>query len=250
MDEHDLIQPFGETLYDEGIEEITKDIAEIAIDDLSSMVFEGVSETFLRLPIIKWAVSIGKFGWSVRNAVALRNQLTFIQSLKNNTPNPDEIEKRCVAFRKREKWIIKEIETSVIYLERYTNTKKAQYQAKIYCSLVNGEISFSQYEEYLSILDQIFLIDVEHFLDIVDYYARNNKSFYDQSCIRDTATHFNPVQCRRLESLGLIQGLITTRTGISTVDRYEPTEQGYHLYSVFREENDTHHAKISFSSIR
>lgn len=244
MNELDLIKPFEETIYKEGIEEVTIDFAEMTLDELTKLVFKDVSDTILDFPIINWAAALGKTGWSISKAASLRKQLVFIQNLRSGTIDLKAIEKRRIAINKHEKWIEKEIETSVIFLERYTNVRKAIYQARMYRDLLNGIITFEEYEEYISILDQMIIGDLGYLLDVITYIVENEDDLNNPEKLNEVSKRFHKIRCGRLESLGLLRGIITSRVGSSTVDRYIPTEQGYYLYTVIRDENDTTHPKI------
>ena len=246
MDNNDLIKPFEETLYSAELQDITIDFSEMALDDLTKLFFEGTSDALLSFPIVKGIVALGKTVWNIQRAVSTRNQLTFIQSIKNERPNPIEIEKRKKALKNNEKWIQDEIELTVVYLDRHTSVKKAKYQAKMYADLINGAITFNEYQEYLAILDQLIISDINHFLETVLFVIQNQESFYNSALVDQMAEHFDRTRCRRLESLGLLNGYITTRTGTSIIDRYAPTEQGIYLYNILRE-NDSRYPSIQIS---
>ena len=65
MESIEPIKPFEETIYKNDIENIAIDFADIALDDLTALAFENVSNAFLDLPVVKWATAAGKIGWSV-----------------------------------------------------------------------------------------------------------------------------------------------------------------------------------------
>ena len=83
-----------------------------------------------------------------------------------------------------------------------------------------------------------------HFLDIVTYYANHQDDMDKSECAREVSTHFDRTRCNRLESLGLLEGLITMYPGTSTVDKYVPTNRGFYLYTIFLDEGDAEHIRI------
>lgn len=242
---YDLIRPFGETLLLSDYEDALTDYAELPLDQISKMVFSEAPDAFLELPIIKGAVAIGRLAWSIKSALVMRNQLSFIQSLRKNNPNVQAVEKRRKALENGEKWVIKEIEITLIYLERYADSYKTKYHARLYRDLLDEKITYEEYEEYLTIIESISISDISYFLDLLDYCVKNHKQeFRHQDLTDDSDLKFNHVRCRRLEFWGLINGIITTRMGTSYTDRYVMNDRGLYLYTVFHDENDKKH--ISF----
>lgn len=243
-----IIKPFEETLLFSDYSDTLVDYAEIPLDKLGSCIFKETAQGFLELPIIKGVVALGKLGWSIQRAVVLRNQLTFIQSLKKKTPDPDAVEKRRQALKKNEKWIAKEIETTLIYLERFADSCKAKYQANLYKDLLEQKISFSHYTEYITILDNLMVSDIEYYLDLVDYCIRNGKSEFSQNSISDdNVVIFNFGRCIRLEHWGLLRGIITPTMGASCMDRFIIPDYGLYLYTIFLDDKDNKHIRFTTS---
>ncbi len=244
MENNFLIKPFEDSIYLEELKDVTVDFAELGLDELTNMVFGDVPNALSNIPIIRTAVALGKIGWGIKKATVLRNQLAFIKALQQGKPDPAAVEKRIEALKNHEKWIEKEVETTVVYLERYTHTRKAQYQAGIYGALLNGIIFYEQYEEYLAILDQMLITDTKYLYDVVGFSLKSNKGINEKSLADQNEIQFNAVCCRRLESLGLLLGSITMYPGTSSVDKYLPTHQGLFLYSMFSEKKDSTHPRL------
>lgn len=233
MDENLQIKPFEESIFSSELKDFSTDISEMSLDWVTSSVFQGVSDFLIDLPVVKGVIALGKTAWNIKKAVTLRNQLAYIQELQNGVYDQKRIEKRKNALENHEKWIEKEIELTVIYLDRYTNAKKAVFQAKMYGDVINEKIKFKDYEDYLAILDQLLIGDIEYFNIVFDYYNENKMDFENEDFVDTIEFHYDATRCRRLEFLGLLSGLITTRVGMSTVDRYKPTSIGEYFYSIF-----------------
>lgn len=240
-----LIKPFAESLLFSDYEDTLFDFAEISLDEITKMAFESVPDILCDLPIVKSVVAIGKLGWSIKNALVLRNQLAFIQTLKRGNPDYNAVNKRRKALESGENWIYKEIETTVVYLERYTDTQKAKYQANLYSDVLNGIISYSLYEELLIILDNLFPQDICYFLDITNYSISNNIEVLDTNDLSKISWGYCYERCRRLEYLGLLKGGITTALGTSSIDKYTIDPIGYYLYHIFKDNSDHNRVTIT-----
>lgn len=247
VDDNTLIEPFAESLLFSDYEDTLTDFAEVSLDEITKMVFNSVPDIVCDLPIVKSVVAISRLGWNIKNALVLRNQLTFIQTLKRGNPDYNAVKKRQKAIESGEKWIYKEIETTVVYLERYTDTQKAKYQARLYSDVLNGIISYSLYEELLVILDNLFPQDIHYFLDITNYSISNDIEILDTKALSKLSWGYCYERCRRLEYLGLLKGLITTALGTSSIDKYSIDPSGYYLYSVFTEFSNHDKAKITIN---
>lgn len=245
VEKNKLIKPFAESVLFSDYEDTLTDFAEISLDEITKMVFESAPDILCDLPIVKSVVAISKLGWSIKNALVLRNQLTFIQTLKRGSPDYNAVKKRQEALKSGENWIYKEIETTVVYLERYTDTQKAKYQAKLYSDVLNGTISYSLYEELLIILDNLFPQDIRYFLDITNYSLSYNIEFLETKDLSKISWGYCYERCRRLEYLGLLKGLITTALGTSSIDKYTIDPSGYYLYHIFKENSD--HARVTIT---
>ena len=247
VDDNTLIEPFAESLLFSDYEDTLTDFAEVSLDEITKMVFNSVPDIVCDLPIVKSVVAISRLGWNIKNALVLRNQLTFIQTLKRGNPDYNAVKKRQKAIESGEKWIYKEIETTVVYLERYTDTQKAKYQAKLYSDVLNGIISYSLYEELLIILDNLFPQDIHYFLDITNYSLSNDIEILGTKDLSKLSWGYCYERCRRLEYLVLLKGLITTALGTSSIDKYTIDPNGYYLYSVFKETSDRDKAIITIN---
>lgn len=231
------IKLFENTLINKDFIDASVDFTQISIDALTGYLFPEIADFLRDIPVVQGIVAMGKLAWTISRGVSLRNQLAFIVSLKNETVDPQKAEKRRMALEKNEQWVKKEIETSIVFLDRYTDVKKAVYQSKMYRDLINERIKFDEYEEYLLITDRLFLNDLPFLIEAVDYYDENEKQFYDGDCINQIKSRSDKVRYSRLESLGLLEGLISSRVGTSVVDRYLPTDQGRYFYSIVTEDS-------------
>lgn len=243
-----LIKPFEETLLFSDYEDTVVDYAELPLDQLSELLFKDAPEALVELPIIKGIVAIGRLGWSIRRAVVTRNQLAFIQSLKRGNPDSKAVDKRRQALEKNEKWVKKEIETTLIYLERFTDSHKAKYQARLYRDLLDNKITYDNYEEYLVIIDNIMMTDIEYLLDIYDYCIGRKLTEISQKALAENHDlRFEAARCRRLELWGLLHGIITPTMGSAIVDRYMMSDKGLYMYTIVLDDKDKKHAHIKYT---
>lgn len=77
VDDNTLIEPFAESLLFSDYEDTLTDFAEVSLDEITKMVFNSVPDIVCDLPIVKSVVAISRLGWNIKNALVLRNQLTF-----------------------------------------------------------------------------------------------------------------------------------------------------------------------------
>lgn len=202
------VKTIEESIWSSDIRDLTIDYSEIALDDLAKCILgEHLSPTLESMPVVKMGVAALKLGAGIKTLFDLKKQLTFIQSVQNGHPDEDQVKKRKEAALKGEKWLYREIELTALYLERYSDAKKAKIQAALYVELINGNLSFVKYQDFLTVLDQLILNDIGQLIEIS--YEENMRSVYPKlntspSMMARIEIHY-VTRCNRLYSLGLLQ---------------------------------------------
>lgn len=215
-----IVEDFAESAFCPPLVDAGIDIADVSYDALGEMIFGVAYEGFLKnIPIVKTVMALGETAWNVYQAHLLKKQLAFIEMLAKGKADPAAIEKRKKALEKHEKWVYEEIETTLVYLERYSHVEKAQIHALLYADLVNEKIVYNRFMECLDVIDRLFMSDILSFC----------KPLATGKSVERTQS-----QCDRLQSLGLFHAVITTRVGESTIDRYTETELGRYIFQLIR----------------
>ena len=125
-----IVEDFAESAFCLPLADVGIDIADVSIDTLGEMIFGVAYQGFLKnIPIVKTVMTLGETAWNVYQAHILKKQLAFIEGLARGNADPAAIEKRKKALEKNEKWVYDEIETTLVYLERYSHVEKAQIHA-------------------------------------------------------------------------------------------------------------------------
>ena len=223
------IDSVGAMILDSPIEDVATDYAEIGLDTL----FQDGS-ILEQLPIIKTGIAAFRIGKTIHDRIELKKLIVFLQELKCGSPEKEKLEKRKLAYRNGEKWFLAEVEHISIYLSRQADYKKVKLLAEIYIDLINGEITESQFKEYLDILDRLFFSDCEVLLK--HYWAekahtpplRRNGDEEEEKWRPKCAT----APCNRLSAIGLLNALYGMRYGFSHADYYDITEQGRYFAEI------------------
>lgn len=231
-----LVKPFEETVLLSDLEDVSKDWAELSLDQITELVFGDAAQNYLEFPVIKSIAAFGKAAWSIKKAFVLRNQLIFIQSLRRGNPDPKMIEKRRKALSSGEAWVTKEMETSLLYIERYTDSRKVKVQALFYRDLIDGRIDFQQYEEFIFMLDQLMISDIDYLYRVYKLVVSSNKGDFSRKDAKESDGFvFNSSRLRRLEYFGLLRGVITPYAGEAAIDLFKITDDGLYFYTIIHE---------------
>lgn len=222
MEEKKYIQPFAESVLDKTYD-VSVDFCELGLDAIiESICASPLPEIVKDIPIVKNVVCLGRVGIDAINTIRLKKQLTFINALRREQCDQKELERRKKALANGDKWIFKEIESLYIYLERCSGYEKARLHAKIYATLLNNEITYDDFYEFLQIIDMLFLEDLDQL-----------KRIHEQD------SNYIESKCCRLLSVGVLNGLISMYPGTSRIDKFEITDIGNKLYSVLFKEDTT-----------
>lgn len=147
----------------------------------------------------------------------VKRQLRFLRELSKCSVNQKELNKRRIAYQNKEKWVYREIEQLCLFISRSNDVNKSQIQAYLYISLVNKDIEYKDFVEYLQVVDMMLIEDVK---ELIDIFEQGKNHEYDYA------------RCFRLQALGLLTGGITLYPGESQVDKFYLTKVGRRLCDV------------------
>lgn len=147
----DLIPSFKKSLFSNTVDPIM-DLGEIFLDT----VFEdGILK---EIPVIKSIIALVKTGTALRERQMAKNTYAFIKGLRERTISQEKID----AHRKRledPKCASRELGFVLLMLEREIHAEKARISGRSYAAVVDGEITWDQYQELVEALDRMFMKD-------------------------------------------------------------------------------------------
>ena len=148
----EIINSLNESIISNNLHNITKDLIEVSLDTL-------LKGTAKEIPIINILYSFVKIGIAIRDRALLNKILTFLFNIKD-IPK-DRREKFIQKFDNSNKYRQKISELHLIYLDKYDYTEKAEILAKLVRAKIDEKISANVFLRPTSILDRLFLPDLE-----------------------------------------------------------------------------------------
>ena len=197
--------------------EIIQNMTDETFDKVIDMIGFTVPEILRDIPVFKYVVSLYSLSGDIIKCMEVKRQLRFLRELSKCSVNQKELNKRRIAYQNKEKWVYREIEQLCLFISRSNDVNKSQIQAYLYISLVNKDIEYKDFVEYLQIVDMMFMEDVKELIDIFEQ-GKNHK--YDYA------------RCFRLQALGMLTGGITVYCGESRVDKFYLTDMGKGLCNM------------------
>ena len=144
----------------DNIEEIALD----GIESLTEIIFDnGIVE---KIPIANIASAIIKTGEKIYNKNLEKQTIKFIESLNKQEISEENIKKYKEKVFKNDKKTKEEIERVLLYLNKNIDIEKSELLAKFYASYVNQKINWNKFCEYATIINQIFIYDLQTIYDI------------------------------------------------------------------------------------
>ncbi len=222
----DLVSAFGKTMY-ECFPDASANMVEYGFDELVEHIFQQDLSPYLqvvqKLPIIKYFVTAGKFIATIRERNFLQKTQKFLATLKNGQVKIEEIEKRKIAIKNKEKWVYKELELLVLTIDRFDRTEKAKILAEIYKAYLNGEITILEFDDFCGITERLFLSDIKQIR--VDYEEEQQKKEIEDKMKKqhDIYTGYATFHTRYLEITGrlLAIGLMRISAQVSKNTRVD-----------------------------
>ena len=224
------MQPFADALFSDEIKDVGIDVSEVFLD-----TFADGMPILRDVPIIKSFLAVGKTAKSLQAWFEWKNQLIFLNQLGKGFVDETGLRKRNEAYKNKENWIYREVETLVVYLSKYTSAEKAKIQAELYRDLINGVITQNQFNECLDVLLHLFLSDIPHLLEI--YQTEKEVGLTQADWLKFSEkiqTKFNTTTCRRLMVVGLLHQLHPMSFGFSLDDYFVTSDTGKYLCDVIQ----------------
>ena len=129
-------------------------IAEIAIDGFLQ------NGTIIKdIPIAGSLYSVFKIGRTMKDAIFIKNIMVFLQECKQRDSNYEKREKIKGRFIDDEKYRVKVTETTIVYLNRVENEKKAKKIARLFIALCDDQITYEEYELFSKIVENFTSFD-------------------------------------------------------------------------------------------
>ena len=151
----------------DNIESIALDGIETSID---TILENGIVEN---IPIANIALAIIKTGEMVYNKNLLKQTIEFIESLNKQEISKEKLNKYKQKILKNEKKEKEELERVLLYLNQNIETEKSRLLAKFFTSYINQEINWDRFCEFATVLNQIFVNDLQTLYEV--YKDTRNK---------------------------------------------------------------------------
>lgn len=151
----------------DNIESIALDGIETSID---TILENGIVEN---IPIANIALAIIKTGEMVYNKNLLKQTIEFIESLNKQEISKEKLNKYKQKFLKNKKKQKEELERVLLYLNQNIETEKSRLLAKFFASYINQEINWDRFCEFATVLNQIFINDLQTLYEV--YKDTRNK---------------------------------------------------------------------------
>ncbi|MBR3954793.1 MAG: hypothetical protein IKJ63_04910 [Clostridia bacterium] len=206
------------------------DITALPLDELIEN--KSLSEI---LPIFSKSAKAIKLGKWFIEKYNFKKMLIFLIQLQNGNRDEKGLDKRNKAYIEGKKWFYREVEQTIVYLNRAARIEKVKIIGELYRDLINDEIKTEEYGEYLDIVDQLFIQDIPHLLEIYDAQKAtatllDGKDFLD--CDTGKNFSFQSIRCRRLQSIGLLIQHHPMSFGFSSDDHFTLSEYGIYFCEI------------------
>ena len=151
---YDLVSAFNDSLTSEIILTAT-DLGEVALD---SFLESGIIKD---IPLLSTVVSLFKIGHSVGDAFYIKKLATFINEINRNVIEAEKLEKYKKLIHENPKKFKKDIEFILVLINRFIDSEKSKYLAKLYVAYLEEKIDWKDFVKYSQVIDQLFNTDLE-----------------------------------------------------------------------------------------
>jgi hypothetical protein len=145
------------TLKDSDLQNITADLAETFTDELLS---DGLLKD---IPIIGTIVGLAKASLNLKDRLFVKKLISFMAGI--NKINPEKRLELISKIDNSEKFKVKVGEKLLYILDKCDDHISAKYVAVLFASFLNKEISYEEYLRGAGIIQNIFIIDLEKFIE-------------------------------------------------------------------------------------
>ena len=133
--------------------EIIQNMTDETFDKILDGIGFTVPDILRDIPVFKYVVSLYSLSSDIIKCMEVKRQLRFLRELSKCSVNQKELNKRRIAYQNKEKWVYREIEQLCLFISRSNDVNKSQIQAYLYISLVNKDIEYKDFVEYLQVVD-------------------------------------------------------------------------------------------------
>ena len=186
---------------------------ESILDDIESIALNGIEtsvDTILEngivenIPIANIALAIIKTGEMIYNKNLLKQTIEFIESLNKQEISKEKLKKYKQKFLKNNKKEKEELERILLYLNQNIETENSKLLAKFFSSYINQEIDWERFCEFATVLNQIFVNDLQTLYEV----------YKDTRKVEASVVIYERYKISRLLSTGVLSnysGAITVR---------------------------------------
>ena len=180
-----IIPSFQKSLFDDN-NDFLEDILEFGID---SVLEEGLLKD---IPIVGFLVGTKNVVQNLQDRNLLNQTLQFIKEFNSGNIDEEKLSKYKVTISNDSNKAEKELGRVLLILNRIFDSKKSKILANFYRNYINGKISWKDFCELSSVLEMLFISDIEILEDIADNKLTDNEDI-----------ELYPID--RLNALGLIR---------------------------------------------
>jgi hypothetical protein len=153
-----LSNSLKDTLADSDLQNVTSDLAETFTDTLLN---DGILKD---IPILGTIIGLAKASISLNERLLIKKLIYFLSELKNI--EPEKRQKLIDTIDSNEKHKINVGEKLLYIIDKCDDHIIAKYTAILFSSFLNEEISYSDFLRGSTIIQKLFLYDLESFIKI------------------------------------------------------------------------------------
>lgn len=182
-----LIKSFKDSIFIEESKEKIEEILEIIEEPIDVLSENPIVKA---VPVVKKVASLAKSCLAIRDRILIKNLITFIASINDDTISRDKLEKYKEKINSNPKILDRDLEKVLILIERESDQDKVKILAQLYKSYINENIDWEEFGHYSEITNNLFIIDIGEL-----------KILYENKLNNDNYTH---IALSRLSAIGLI----------------------------------------------
>lgn len=188
-------EQYGLSLFDSENLDLLETYADLSIGEICSL-----SDTIKDIPVLKTLSAVLNTVSTVRDCFLIKKLLVFQRKFHEGTVTEKEVRKRKIAAKKKEKWILREIELLLLRIDNISDKRNVEILSGVYIEYLNGRCSWEMFEEIALILERFIYYDANQLRMIYDSYIRLQQATSNGVI----STMFENNHCDRLVALGLV----------------------------------------------
>ena len=194
------LEEYGLTLYDTEGADLLEAYGKMALEEMALDELAELGGLAADLPICRTLSAAVRAVSTFRDMALIKKWIVFQKEFSMGKAPEEEISKRKNAAKKREKWIMREIELLLTRIDSISDQRNAEILARVYLAYLNRACSWEQFEEIAQILERFMYADREQLLGIRN---RQLSGKYEREGAA-ALTMFQNNHCDRLVALGLV----------------------------------------------